>query len=74
MPIYEYVCQDCQTKFETIRSMKDADAPIACEQCQSAKTTRAISLFSAQSGGKVIAGGNGGCAGCSSGTCSSCGG
>jgi putative FmdB family regulatory protein len=74
MPIYEYVCQDCQYKFETIRSMKDADAPINCEHCQSGKTSRAISLFSAQSGGHVIAGGNGGCAGCSSGSCSSCGG
>lgn len=74
MPIYEYVCQDCKYKFESMRAMKDADAPIACEQCHSVKTSRAISLFSAQSGGRVIAGNSGGCAGCSSGSCSSCGG
>lgn len=74
MPIYEYICHDCQYKFEAMRSMKDADAPIICERCQGTKTSRAISLFSAQSGGKVIAGGNGGCAGCSSSSCSSCGG
>ncbi len=74
MAIYEYVCQDCQYKFEAIRLMKDADAPINCEHCQSTKTSRSISLFAAQSGGRVIAGGNGGCAECSSGSCSSCGG
>lgn len=27
MPIYEYTCQDCGKHFETLRSMKDADAP-----------------------------------------------
>ncbi len=74
MPIYEYFCQDCHHKFETMRSMKDADAPINCDQCKSTNTIRMISLFSAQSGGKVIAGGSGGCTGCTSNSCSSCGG
>jgi len=74
MPIYEYICQDCHSKFEAIRSMKDADAPIACEHCHSLKTSRLISMFFAQSNGKVITGGNGGCAGCAGGSCSSCGG
>lgn len=74
MPIYEYACKDCQYKFEVIRSMKDADAPIACEHCHGMNTARSISLFAAQSGGKMIAGGNGGCAGCAGGSCSSCGG
>ena len=35
MPIYEYVCLDCGERFETLRSMKDADAPITCRQCES---------------------------------------
>jgi putative FmdB family regulatory protein len=73
MPIYEYICKDCGKRFEVIRSIKDADSPIACKSCQSDRTNRAVSVFYAQSGSQIIAGGNGGgCAGCSSGSCSTC--
>ncbi len=73
MPIYEYICKDCGARFETIRSMKDADTDIACKSCQSSQTQRALSVFYAQSGAQIIAGGgNSGCAGCSSGSCASC--
>jgi putative FmdB family regulatory protein len=73
MPIYEYVCKDCGKKFEMLRSIKDADALAECRCCQSNQTHRAVSLFNAQSGSRIIAGGNsGGCSGCSSGTCSTC--
>jgi len=73
MPIYEYLCQECGTRFETIRSMREADLPIDCQDCGSAHTERLISVFNAQSGGRVVAGGSSGCAGCSGGACSSCG-
>ncbi len=73
MPIYEYECQDCQQRFEALRSMNDADAAIACENCGSANTKRALSVFFAQSSGKVIAGSNGNCSSCTGGTCSTCG-
>jgi len=73
MPIYEYVCKDCGKRFEVIRSIKDADSPIACKLCQGDQTQRAVSVFYAQSGTKIIAGGDGsGCSGCSGGSCSSC--
>ena len=73
MPIYEYICKDCGNRFEILRSIKDADSPIFCKICQGSQTQRAVSVFYAQSGSKIIAGGNnGGCAGCSSGSCSSC--
>ncbi len=73
MPIYEYVCTDCGKRFEVLRSIKDADTPIPCRTCKSDHTQRAMSVFFAQSGTKIVAGGNGGgCAGCSSGSCSSC--
>lgn len=73
MPIYEYVCKDCGMRFEILRSIKEADSPVLCKICQSSKTHRAMSVFYAQSGSHVIAGGsNSGCAGCSSGSCSSC--
>ena len=75
MPLYEYLCLDCQNRFDALRSMKDADAPIECDQCQSQHTSRLISLFNAQSGGRVVAGSApaGGCAGCSASSCASCG-
>jgi putative FmdB family regulatory protein len=73
MPIYEYICKDCGNRFEILRSIKDADAMIPCKSCQSNQTQRALSVFFAQSGTKIIAGGNtSSCAGCSSGSCSSC--
>ncbi|MFU8826354.1 MAG: FmdB family zinc ribbon protein [Brevefilum sp.] len=72
MPIYEYTCQDCQTNFEIIRRMQDADAPLTCEHCQGTYVKRGISLFNASSSGRVIAGGSS-CSSCSSGACSTCG-
>jgi putative FmdB family regulatory protein len=73
MPIYEYVCQDCQQRFEALRSMADSDKAIPCEYCGSDQTQRAISVFFAQSGGRGIAGSNGECSSCTGGTCSTCG-
>ena len=72
MPIYEYLCRDCNKRFERIRPMKDADAEIECQFCRSHNVKRQVSLFNAASGGKVIAG-SGGCSGCSGGSCSTCG-
>jgi putative FmdB family regulatory protein len=73
MPIYEYICKDCGKRFEMLRSIKEADFPISCKSCKSDQTQRALSVFYAQSGSQIIAGGNNtGCAGCSNGSCSSC--
>lgn len=74
MPLYEYVCKDCGYHFDALRSMKDADTPIACRSCHGAHTSRAISLFFASSEGRsVTANSGGGCGSCSGGSCSSCG-
>ncbi len=73
MPIYEYICKDCGVQFEVLRSIKDADTPILCKTCQSERTQRMLSVFYAQSGSQIIAGGNnGGCVGCAGGSCSTC--
>lgn len=46
MPMYEYYCSDCRTKFETLRSMAAADEPVACAQCGAIKhVNRTISTF-----------------------------
>ena len=72
MPIYEYVCQDCDTHFEVVRPIKDADAPITCKTCHSSEhIKRMISVFFAQSSGQTISGGSS-CSSCSGGSCASC--
>jgi putative FmdB family regulatory protein len=74
MPLYEYSCLDCQSEFEVLRPISEADAPIACEHCHSQHTSRRLSLFFAQSGGHVLRGASGGsCSSCSGGSCSTCG-
>jgi len=72
MPIYEYKCQDCESQFERIRRIKEADADLACVRCQSHNVRRVISLFNAASGGRAL-GGSSGCGTCSSNSCSTCG-
>jgi putative FmdB family regulatory protein len=72
MPIYEYVCVDCRKQFDALRSMGDADDPIECVYCGSSNTSRTISVFFAQSGGKVLAGGAPNCSTCSSSSCATC--
>ena len=45
MPMYEYYCADCRTKFDALRQMSQADTVIQCKNCESMKTTRVLSLF-----------------------------
>ncbi len=71
MPIYEYVCQDCQTSFEMIRTIEKADSDVNCVKCQSDNVKRRISLFNAASGGHSLTG-DAGCGSCAGGSCSTC--
>lgn len=45
MPLYEYYCPDCRTKFEALRPMNKADAAIQCKSCEGMRTSRVLSLF-----------------------------
>ncbi len=47
MPLYEYYCADCHTKFEALRPMSKADETIQCKHCESMHTSRVLSLFAA---------------------------
>lgn len=74
MPLYEYKCSHCETQFDALRAMSEADAPITCPQCGSEETHRAISLFSAVGGEGVIAGAGASCESCTpSASCATCG-
>lgn len=52
MPLYEYYCADCKTKFDALRPMSQSDAAIQCKNCESARTSRVLSLFAAFAGQK----------------------
>lgn len=73
MPLYEYYCQDCRTRFDALRAIKDADSPIACLHCQGEHTARVISLFFAHSDGRSIAQSAPLCGSCATRACASCG-
>ena len=56
MPIYEYACQSCDSKFEQLQRSMSSTETIACPECGSKKTKRALSVFAvaadtAKSGG-----------------------
>jgi putative FmdB family regulatory protein len=79
MPIYEYCCADCDTTFEKMRRMSQADDEIACPDCGGIHTSRGLSRFIAFTKGwgdtsTPVAGTvGGGCAHCGSHSCGSCG-
>jgi len=81
MPIYEYICPDCELKFEELRPHSRAEEDAPCPSCHksarrkmstfrsSVKTSfgdyAAMAESMAQSGGSS-------CSGCSSTNCGSC--
>ncbi len=74
MPVYEYRCPDCGAVFSKMRPMSQADAPVECERCGKRNARRMLSRIAPvrrEDGAGASAGG--GCAGCSSANCSTCG-
>ncbi|MCU4184878.1 zinc ribbon domain-containing protein [Acidiferrimicrobium sp. IK] len=67
MPVYEYRCQTCDTRFDLRRAVAEADRPAPCPSGH-ADSRRLLSVFAA--GGRTSAaspalggGGGGGCCG-----------
>jgi len=76
MPIYEYLCHECNCKFELLRSINKANEEASCPKCQHV-ANRALSRFASFSKGSSgesipIAGTAGSCTGCTASSCSSC--
>ena len=73
MPIYEYICEDCQTHFEKIVLNKQQE--IACPKCAAKRNAIQLSVFSAGNGSangasaKSSSGFSGGGGGCCGGGC-----
>lgn len=67
MPIFEYICQECQHEFEALLFGRDK---AACPKCQSKKLSPQLSVFAVSAKG-MPARGSGSPA--SGGACGSCG-
>lgn len=78
MPIYEYVCSECDSKFEQLRPLSAADQTAECPHChkQARRKMSTFSAFSTSLSGipKTVpgAGGSSSCSSCSSGNCGTC--
>jgi putative FmdB family regulatory protein len=48
MPIYEYICDDCQAEFEKLVLKKQQE--ITCPKCASKKATIQLSVFATSNG------------------------
>ena len=77
MPIYEYICSECNTKFEQLRPLSQSDQLADCPQCHkpARRKMSTFAAFSASLGGvpKTVPGAGGSsCSSCSSGDCSTC--
>jgi putative FmdB family regulatory protein len=74
MPIYEYVCTDCDHKFELIRPVSKSSEAASCPNCHK-PAERVLSRFACfttdDSGMPMSLAGNS-CDGCSADDCSSC--
>ena len=75
MPVYEYVCPNCEVKFERLRPMTDGHEA-GCPTCgtESPRVLSVFAAFSASLGGETAAVAGGGCACASGGTCACAGG
>ncbi len=75
MPLYEYVCTDCDNRFELIRPVSRATESASCPTCRK-DAERALSRFACfttdDSGAPVPVGGGSACSACSASSCSTC--
>jgi putative FmdB family regulatory protein len=46
MPIYEYICQECDEKFSLLQSVHVSEKETSCPKCASKKVKKLLSTFS----------------------------
>lgn len=51
MPLYEYICQECDNRFEKRVSFSEAESDQECPACGSSRSRKQISLFASSSSG-----------------------
>ena len=74
MPLYEYYCSDCKSKFELLVSHQYAD-DVVCKKCHGEKVRRLLSVFARTTGSSEdsayddMDASMGGSCGCGNGSC-----
>ncbi len=77
MPVYEYLCHTCNTRYDKLRPARDADAPVMCPTCSEQNSVRMLSTFAVHGSSRseshsTASESSGGCSGSCAG-CSGCG-
>ncbi|MEE8194595.1 MAG: zinc ribbon domain-containing protein [Dehalococcoidales bacterium] len=75
MPIYEYICSGCQSRFELLRPMSRSGDGVLCPRCHS-PAERALSTFacfSRDESGLTSSVAGASCSSCRATSCDSCG-
>ncbi|MDZ7265468.1 MAG: zinc ribbon domain-containing protein [candidate division KSB1 bacterium] len=74
MPIYEFQCGECATRFDELVRSQQALSDIHCPNCHSQQVQRLMSAFgfSTSSGSLVGSSSGSSCGTCSSKHCSTC--
>jgi putative FmdB family regulatory protein len=69
MPLYEYVCSDCNTRFDALVSSFNRADSVKCRSCSGDRVKRQISTFATVGGyddeftASEVRSGGGGCCG-----------
>ncbi len=61
MPLYEYQCADCETRFEVLQRVGQGSEGLACPDCGETEVEKEYSTFASSVAGGSAAGG-GACA------------
>ncbi len=71
MPLYEYQCQKCGRRFESL-VIAGRENEVVCAECGSPEVRKMISCFGIGGGSSRIKASSSGCTTCSTGSCSTC--
>lgn len=47
MPLYEYFCPECRSRFELLLSYTESESELVCMKCHSSKVRKMFSVFAA---------------------------
>ena len=70
MPIYEFECRKCGTRFEKLCGFSATD--VNCAKCGETDVRKLMSMFSSVSKGSDRSSSSSSCGGCSKSSCSGC--
>jgi putative FmdB family regulatory protein len=45
MPVYEYFCRNCNSRYEKLRPIRESDTPATCPSCSEQNSVRTLSVF-----------------------------